>query len=170
MLFPRPPPTIIRRCSPMPGKARRVAARQSQLNQRRRKQQRGPSGTPPVVAAPVQVDDSPSGEVAEQPEQTAAPARASRAPHPCGSSTCPRQSTSFRPGQGRTAGCVQLRWAGDSPHPGNGRCGSGRPGGSRSSAVGDYGSSSIGTAAPRHTGTTGCLFDERRPGKRFVCG
>ncbi len=60
----------------MPGKARRVAARQSQLNRRRRKQQRGPSGTPPVVAAQVQVDDPPSDEVAVQSEQTAAPARA----------------------------------------------------------------------------------------------
>ena len=60
----------------MPGKARRVAARQSQLNRRRRKQQRGPSGTPPVVADQVQVDDPPSGEVAVQPKQTAAPAPA----------------------------------------------------------------------------------------------
>ena len=58
----------------MPGKARRVAARQSQLNQRRRKQQRGPSGTPPVVRAQVQVDDRPSDEVAEQPQQPAPPA------------------------------------------------------------------------------------------------
>ncbi len=61
----------------MPGKARRVAARQSQLNRKRRKQQRGPSGTPPVVAAQVQVDDPPSDGIAVQPEQTAAPAPAS---------------------------------------------------------------------------------------------
>ena len=61
----------------MPGKARRVAARQSQLNRRRRKQQRGPSGTPPVVAAQVHVDDPTSGEVAVQPEQTRAPVPAS---------------------------------------------------------------------------------------------
>lgn len=60
----------------MPGKARRVAARQSQLNRRRRKQQRGPSGTPPVVASQVQVDDGSSDEAAEQPEQPAAPAPA----------------------------------------------------------------------------------------------
>jgi hypothetical protein len=61
----------------MPGKARRVAARQSQLNRRRRKQGRGPSGTPPLVAAQVQVDDRPSDDVAVQPIQTAAPAPAS---------------------------------------------------------------------------------------------
>ena len=61
----------------MPGKARRVAARQSQLNRRRRKQQRGPSGTPPVVAAQVQVDDPPSDEAAVQSKQPAAPASAS---------------------------------------------------------------------------------------------
>ncbi len=30
----------------MPGKARRIASRQSQLNQRRKKQQRGPRGIP----------------------------------------------------------------------------------------------------------------------------
>lgn len=66
----------------MPGKARRVAARQSQLNQRRRKQQRGPSGTPPVVPAQVQVDDLPSDEVAAQPQQPAAPAPASRRASP----------------------------------------------------------------------------------------
>ena len=62
----------------MPGKARRVAARQSQLNRRRRKQQRGPSGTPPAVPAQVQVDDGPSDEVAVQPIQTEAPAPATR--------------------------------------------------------------------------------------------
>ena len=61
----------------MPGKARRVASRQSQLNRRRRKQQRGPSGTPPVVAAQVQVDDQPSDEDAVEPKRTAAPAPAS---------------------------------------------------------------------------------------------
>ena len=69
----------------MPGKARRVAARQSQLNRKRRKQQRGPSGTPPVVPAQVQVDDRPSDEVAAQPEQpqhSAAPAPASRRASP----------------------------------------------------------------------------------------
>ncbi len=69
----------------MPGKARRVAARQSQLNRRRKKQQRGPSGTPPVVPAQVQVDDRTSDEVAaqpEQPQQPAAPAPASRRTSP----------------------------------------------------------------------------------------
>ena len=55
----------------MPGKSRRVAARQSQLNRRRKKQQRGPSGIPSgddaegvavprpttAVAAPTRVPD-----------------------------------------------------------------------------------------------------------------
>ena len=57
----------------MPGKARRVAARQSQLNRRRRKQQRGPSGTPPAVPAQVQVEDGPPDEVIALPQQPAAP-------------------------------------------------------------------------------------------------
>ena len=35
----------------MPGKARRIASRQSQLNQRRKKQQRGPRGIPAAVAS-----------------------------------------------------------------------------------------------------------------------
>jgi len=61
----------------MPGKARRVAARQSQLNRRRKKQQRGPSGTPPVAPARVQVDDPPSDEAAIQPARTEASAPAS---------------------------------------------------------------------------------------------
>ncbi len=73
----------------MPGKARRVAARQSQLNRKRRKQQRGPSGTPPVVAAQVQVDDPPSDEVAAQPEQTSVPARASMRATPAAAQPAP---------------------------------------------------------------------------------
>ena len=66
----------------MPGKDRRVAARQSQLNRRRRKQQRGPSGTPPIAPARVQVDDRPSDEVAEPPQhpEAAAPATMPAAP------------------------------------------------------------------------------------------
>ena len=62
----------------MPGKARRVAARQSQLNRRRKKQQRGPSGTPLAVPAQVLVNDGPSDEVAVQPKETEAPAPVSR--------------------------------------------------------------------------------------------
>ena len=71
----------------MPGKARRVASRQSQLNRRRRKQQPGPSGTPPAVPAQVpraqvpraqvNADDRPSDEVDAQPQEPAAPASAS---------------------------------------------------------------------------------------------
>ena len=36
----------------MPGKARRIASRQSQLNQRRKKQQRGPRGIPAAAPNP----------------------------------------------------------------------------------------------------------------------
>ena len=66
----------------MPGKARRVAARQSQLNRRRKKQQRGPSGTP-VAPVQVQMDDRPMDEVDVEPEQdevyAPAPMRPTRA-------------------------------------------------------------------------------------------
>ena len=37
----------------MAGKSRRVAARQSQLNRRRKKQQRGPSGIPAAMPEPA---------------------------------------------------------------------------------------------------------------------
>jgi hypothetical protein len=73
----------------MPGKARRVAARQSQLNRRRKKQQRGPSGTPSIAPAQVQVDDRPTDEVAEQPEQATTPAPAPRRPSPVAAQLAP---------------------------------------------------------------------------------
>ena len=60
----------------MPGKARRVASRQSQLNRRRRKQQRGPSGTPLATPAQVEIDDGPPYDAAIQPVETEAPAPA----------------------------------------------------------------------------------------------
>ena len=41
----------------MPGKARRVASRQGQLNRKRKRQQRGPSGIPVATAVPVQEDE-----------------------------------------------------------------------------------------------------------------
>lgn len=40
----------------MPGKARRIASRQAQLNRRRKRQQRGPSGIPPPPPAGTDVD------------------------------------------------------------------------------------------------------------------
>lgn len=40
----------------MPGKARRVASRQAQLNRRRKRQQRGPSGIPPPPPVGTDVD------------------------------------------------------------------------------------------------------------------
>ena len=41
----------------MPGRDRRVAARQGQLNRKRKRQQRGPSGIPVATAVPAQEDE-----------------------------------------------------------------------------------------------------------------
>ena len=41
----------------MPDRARRVASRQGQLNRKRKRQQRGPSGIPVATAVPVQEDE-----------------------------------------------------------------------------------------------------------------
>ena len=41
----------------MPDRARRVASRQGQLNRRRKRQQRGPSGIPVATAVPVEEDE-----------------------------------------------------------------------------------------------------------------
>ena len=60
----------------MAGKSRRVAARQSQLNRRRKKQQRGPSGIPaavPETAEPASQEEGSTTNVAvaaPQPVQT----------------------------------------------------------------------------------------------------
>ncbi len=60
----------------MPGKARRVASRQAQLNQRRKKQQRGPRGIP--VAQPVVSPEDGQADlgVATQIPESAAPTSA----------------------------------------------------------------------------------------------
>ena len=66
----------------MPSKARRVASRQSQLNQRRRRQQRGPRGIP--AAAPEELSEdgrdsgSPPSRAPETTEPTPAVATADR--------------------------------------------------------------------------------------------
>ena len=79
----------------MPGKARRVASRQAQLN-RRKRQQRGPSGIPAVEATAVTEDQQSAEETASQANgvvnsseaTAAAPAAtvtaAARAPRPAG--------------------------------------------------------------------------------------
>ena len=77
----------------MPGKARRVASRQAQLN-RRKRQQRGPSGIPAVEATAATEDQQSAEETASQAngvvnssEATAdAPATTppARAPRPAG--------------------------------------------------------------------------------------
>jgi CHASE3 domain sensor protein len=77
----------------MPGKARRVASRQAQLN-RNKRQQRGPSGIP-AVEATADTEDQPSAEeatsqangvVTSSEATAAAPAAtaAARAPRPAG--------------------------------------------------------------------------------------
>ena len=77
----------------MPGKARRVASRQAQLN-RRKRQQRGPSGIPAVEATAATEDQQSAEETTSQANgvvnsseaTAAAPAAtataAARAPHP----------------------------------------------------------------------------------------
>lgn len=45
----------------MPGKARRIASRQAQLNRRRKRQQRGPSGIPPPPPVGAGVDGRSAG-------------------------------------------------------------------------------------------------------------
>ena len=79
----------------MPGKARRVASRQAQLN-RRKRQQRGPSGIPAVEATAAPEDHHSAEETTSQangvvnPSETTAAApsgtatSAARAPRPAG--------------------------------------------------------------------------------------
>lgn len=50
----------------MPGKARRVASRQAQLNRRRKRQQRGPSGIPPAPPVGTDVDGRAAGATVPQ--------------------------------------------------------------------------------------------------------
>ena len=60
----------------MPGKARRVASRQAQLNQRRKKQQRGPRGIPVAQPMASPEDDQAGLGVATQVAESAAPTSA----------------------------------------------------------------------------------------------
>jgi hypothetical protein len=50
----------------MPGKARRVASRQAQLNRRRKRQQRGPSGIPPPPTVGTGIDGGAAGATVPQ--------------------------------------------------------------------------------------------------------
>ena len=69
----------------MPGKARRVASRQAQLN-RKKRQQRGPSGIPAVDATVAtkdqQVDEETSDQASDMAEPTQAVATAARSTAP----------------------------------------------------------------------------------------
>ena len=65
----------------MPGKARRVASRQSQLNQRRKKQNRGPRGIPAAVGARPSVNGDANGRSeAQAPEPSRAAQPVATAP------------------------------------------------------------------------------------------
>lgn len=76
----------------MPGKARRVASRQAQLNQRRRRQQRGPRGIPTAAVEPILHDGQDNAGIATHAMGPEAPAQAR-----------PRSTTSPTPAAGRTS-------------------------------------------------------------------
>ena len=63
----------------MAGKARRVASRQAQLNRKRKKQQRGPSGIPTASQLPQEAD-GPEAELAVPQRRASAPPRAAAVP------------------------------------------------------------------------------------------
>ena len=64
----------------MPGKARRVASRQAQLNQRRKRQQKGPRGIPTAAPEATAQDNQPVDGVDAQPMESAAPASVAAPP------------------------------------------------------------------------------------------
>ena len=82
----------------MPGKARRIASRQSQLNQRRKKQQRGPRGIPAAITSrPSTNGETASSQIPESARPTPAVATADRpAPAPARPSPVARSSASPR--------------------------------------------------------------------------
>ena len=63
----------------MPDRSRRVASRQGQLNRKRKRQQRGPSGIPVATAVPVQQDEHADSVATDTPQTTAAIPAASTA-------------------------------------------------------------------------------------------
>lgn len=68
----------------MPGKARRVASRQAQLNRKRKRQQRGPTGIPAAATEPPPQDGQATDDGAIQAPEPAAPAASSQAAAPAG--------------------------------------------------------------------------------------
>ena len=79
----------------MPGKSRRVASRQAQLNQRRKRQQRGPRGIPTDITPPRPENGQPSDDVAAQAMESTAAVAAS--PQPSPSAPAERSSPVTRP-------------------------------------------------------------------------
>jgi hypothetical protein len=84
----------------MAGKSRRVASRQSQLNQRKKRQQRGPSGIPATEPLPVGVDSDGSGDA---PLDTMSSAAATTAVATAPATAVPARRVSARSRDDRTA-------------------------------------------------------------------
>ena len=84
----------------MAGKSRRVASRQSQLNQRKKRQQRGPSGIPATEPLPVGVDSDGSGDA---PLDTMSSAAATTAVATAPATAAPARRVSARSRDDRTA-------------------------------------------------------------------
>ena len=76
----------------MPGKGRRVASRQAQVGSRRRRQHRGPSGTPAGGPATANPDDEAASAVAtEAPEAPAPQPKTEAAPEPRSAAPAPQR-------------------------------------------------------------------------------
>lgn len=73
----------------MPGKARRIASRQAQLNRKRKRQQRGPSGIPPPPPVGADVDGHAVGATAAQATGTTEAVQATGRPRPSSAAAHP---------------------------------------------------------------------------------
>ena len=81
----------------MASKSRRVASRQSQLNRRRKKQQRGPSGIPTEIPTPVPGPaNAPNGSGASGEPAGAAVADSSPSPRPMTQASSAQTATPLR--------------------------------------------------------------------------
>ena len=106
-------PQPLERCTIMAGKAKRAAARQGELSRRRKKGQRGPSGTP-ATAPPPSLQSSNGGGATLAMEAAGAVSTASVAAE-AKQSCCRAGATTHRatpasgPPEGRAAGGLQFR-------------------------------------------------------------
>ncbi|MCH7606107.1 MAG: hypothetical protein IH962_03025 [Chloroflexi bacterium] len=90
--------------NPMPGKARRVASRQAQLNQRRKKQQRGPRGIPTAAPEATPQANQPVDGVDTEAMESAAPASVAAPP-----SESPESAAALPSPVARPAGTMRAR-------------------------------------------------------------